>query len=314
MIPDPDRVRAVLYGSVLGDAAGLPHEMRTRAQIEARGGVADDLVASSRSNGESFAAGEGSDDTEQTLIVLDLFLEQADSNEHAHMPDERRFAQRLIAWAATAKGMGTHTRNVLHAPGFADDPWRVSERVWRERGGTVAPNGAVMRTAIVGALRPWDDVWTVQTAYRLAMVTHYSDLCRAAARDVTLAVAGFLTGRVEEGLRGLPASGSLAGLDEAPMGETTKPVQAAAYAARCATDFWSGIREVVAAGGDTDTNAAVAGAVLGARFGIGGEHGIPQRLIDSLHDKPALDRRLDRLLAAHRLEATWRAGSDHGGT
>ena len=39
-------------------------------------------------------------------------------------------------------------------------------------------------------------------------------------------------------------------------------------------DFESGLRHAVEAGGDTDTNGAIVGAVLGARFGLAA---IPER-------------------------------------
>ena len=44
-------------------------------------------------------------------------------------------------------------------------------------------------------------------------------------------------------------------------------MQVALWCARRAPDFEEAMVAVVSAGGDTDTNGAVAGAVLGARFG-----------------------------------------------
>ena len=51
------------------------------------------------------------------------------------------------------------------------------------------------------------------------------------------------------------------------MGYTLKAMQVALWCAREANDFEEALITVVSAGGDTDTNGAVAGAVLGARFG-----------------------------------------------
>ena len=45
-------------------------------------------------------------------------------------------------------------------------------------------------------------------------------------------------------------------------------LKAALWAAKHPESFEHGLSDVVCAGGDTDTNAAAAGAVLGARFGI----------------------------------------------
>ena len=48
--------------------------------------------------------------------------------------------------------------------------------------------------------------------------------------------------------------------------------------------YEQGIRDVLKCGGDTDTNAAICGAILGALHGIGGEKGIPEYMY-----KPVLE-------------------------
>ena len=67
----------------------------------------------------------------------------------------------------------------------------------------------------------------------------------------------------------------------------------------CATqapDFEEALVAVVGAGGDTDTNGAVGGAVLGARFGL---HAIPgdwrERLAEIRKGREPLDVLADRL-------------------
>jgi ADP-ribosylglycohydrolase len=51
---------------------------------------------------------------------------------------------------------------------------------------------------------------------------------------------------------------------------------------------------IIHEGGDADTNAAVAGALLGARFGC---TGIPQEWLDGLVFGPELEERVERLIA-----------------
>ena len=64
-------------------------------------------------------------------------------------------------------------------------------------------------------------------------------------------------------------------------------------------DFKYGLRAVVEAGGDTGTNGAVAGAVLGTRFGI---DAIPQRWRDRIAElregRTPLEEYADMLEAA----------------
>lgn len=52
------------------------------------------------------------------------------------------------------------------------------------------------------------------------------------------------------------------------MGCTLKAMQVTLWCAQRAADFEETLIAIVNAGGDTDTNGAVAGAVLGARFGL----------------------------------------------
>ena len=66
-----------------------------------------------------------------------------------------------------------------------------------------------------------------------------------------------------------------------------------------APDFEQGVRSVVEAGGDTDTNGAVVGALLGARFGA---EAIPdrwrRRVAEIRAGRTPMESYADRLLAA----------------
>lgn len=66
-----------------------------------------------------------------------------------------------------------------------------------------------------------------------------------------------------------------------------------------ASSFETALRNVIEAGGDTDTNGAIAGALLGARFGI---EGIPRRWRDRVDElragRPPMEQFADRLLDA----------------
>jgi ADP-ribosylglycohydrolase len=78
------------------------------------------------------------------------------------------------------------------------------------------------------------------------------------------------------------------------MGYTLKTLGAAFWALRQAPTFAEGLHAVIMEGGDADTNAAVAGALLGARFGY---DAIPVGWIDGLVHRPMLADRTDRLIA-----------------
>jgi ADP-ribosylglycohydrolase len=59
----------------------------------------------------------------------------------------------------------------------------------------------------------------------------------------------------------------------------------AVRAALSAPDFETGLRSVVELGDDADTNGAIAGALLGARFGV---NGIPTRWRNAIHEGESL--------------------------
>ena len=85
--------------------------------------------------------------------------------------------------------------------------------------------------------------------------------------------------------------------DSASMGYTLKTLQVGLWCLGQPADFEATLVEVVSAGGDTDTNGAVAGAVMGARVGVGG---IPDRWRKNLHAPEGLTELADELLAASR--------------
>ena len=83
------------------------------------------------------------------------------------------------------------------------------------------------------------------------------------------------------------------------MGYTLLTLRAALVSYWRAPSFERGLRDVIEAGGDTDTNGTAAGAVLGARFGV---EGVPRRWREQLADLRAgrtpMAVYADRLLAA----------------
>jgi ADP-ribosylglycohydrolase len=80
--------------------------------------------------------------------------------------------------------------------------------------------------------------------------------------------------------------------DEDSMGYTLKTLSAGIWALRFATSFEAGITAVIHQGGDADTNASVAGALLGARFGY---QAIPRPWIEGLTWRKFMNRIADEL-------------------
>ena len=209
----------------------------------------------------------------------------------------------------------------------------ASRAAWKASGGKAAGNGAVMRCAPVAIRWRQDDAALVRNTAASAAVTHWDPRCVWSAVFVNLAVASLLrespggelrlverAERVREALGsalapfGIDATVPTAvmealdaadvtepkdlALDGLDMGYTLKAMQVALWCARRAADFEDALVAVVSAGGDTDTNGAVAGAVLGARFGLGA---VPERwrtrVTELRAGREAMEVWADRLMA-----------------
>ncbi|MDE0207222.1 MAG: ADP-ribosylglycohydrolase family protein, partial [Candidatus Tectomicrobia bacterium] len=209
---------------------------------------------------------------------------------------------------------------------------QASRAAWEDSRGRAAGNGAVMRCAPLAIRWRHDDAALVLNTVCSAAVTHWDARCIWSSVFVNLAVASLLreppdpelhlVQRAEQARQSLgdalapygidaPPTASVTraldvadiaephqiGLDGWDMGFTLKAMQVALWCVHRAADFEEALIAVVNAGGDTDTNGAVAGAVLGARFGL---EAIPKRWRDRVArlraDRTAMEEWADRLL------------------
>jgi len=81
--------------------------------------------------------------------------------------------------------------------------------------------------------------------------------------------------------------------DPDTRGYTLRTLSAGLWAYNFGTDFRSAIRTLIAAGGDTDTNCAVAGALLGARMGYAA---LPEDWMQDLLQRDELTPKARRLV------------------
>jgi len=140
-------------------------------------------------------------------------------------------------------------------------------------------------------------------------ITHYDETCKMACVALNLGIAHLLMadahGLLDEILAFVGPRNNLLrealevlpqlGVDDLKTsGYVVDTLQAAMWAAVYCTDFEEALVLLVNLGGDTDTVAAVAGALLGARFGV---DGIPERWLDVLQDRKWIDDSARRLYA-----------------
>lgn len=277
-----DRYRGVVLGLAVGNALGLPAEGRPAAWIRERypRGLADiDPVETDR---------PWDDDVAQAVLLAEALVEEG-------RLDLEDLGRRLLAWyRESGRGIGLQTARVIEQLSRGTPAAYAAGLVWEASGRQAAGNGAVMRCAPV-ALRWWrDEERLIEQSRISARVTHEDPRCQWSCVALNLALAGALaekpldladlarrlrdreapgevTEAIHASLEGDPANLRLDGWD---MGYTLKAMQVGLWCLAQERDFEGALVQVVACGGDTDTNGAVAGAALGAAAGAGA---IPER-------------------------------------
>jgi ADP-ribosyl-[dinitrogen reductase] hydrolase len=297
-----DRTVGAILGLALGDALGAPFEFRRRDAIP-------DPVPAFELPWMGLPPGTWTDDTAMARNLWTSLIDHRGRFE----PDD--VVARHLAWLATdPPDVGNQTRLALReAERGTHDPARV---VFERRGPEVsAGNGSVMYCAPLGVVRAFEPEALIDEAPALSMLTHWDGRCRTAVLAVTLAAAALIRGDDAEASV-VEAVGAVADreggeeleflVEEAGL---SRPIDgpdmgfalfAAAIGLRTAVeapDVETGLRNVVGLGCDTDTNAAVAGALLGARHG---RRALPAAWLQRLADRPQLEAEAEALAALVR--------------
>ncbi len=299
MIPAPtlaERARGALLGLVTGNALGVPTEpLLTPGAIATRfpGGLSEIQRCDTPESPYD-------DDAAMALILAEELLAPEVSLE--------RLAGRWVTWMKTdGRGIGGWTRTALDHIDRHGTPPAAS--------GGQAGNGAVMRCLPVALATFRTPRNLVSGTYHTAALTHPDPRCTWGAVAVNVAAARFLMGKrdfipdVIEALRNNEAPDELlAAVRRVPLEKRDDlPITGAAagYVVHCVEiALWHAYHEpllergvvwLANAGGDTDTNAAVAGGLLGARDG---EARVPARWIAAVPDGDRLRSLADRLVGA----------------
>nr|XP_022300913.1 uncharacterized protein LOC111109117 [Crassostrea virginica] len=226
-------------------------------------------------------------------------------------------------------GLCPQIKAVISHPQFSEEPQKASEILWRDSGKLTATNSALSRTAILGTLK-YNAIGTViKNTLDICNITHPDPRCRAScvALTTTIAIliqrndrqikksgsynveavvdesfiyASKLLGTYEE-VKELkramhPSSLKELKLDEPGRANYTYKTLGAGYWALRQKNFREAIQDIVLEGGDADANAAVAGALLGCKLGLGA---IPRSWRENLAHKEWLDSLMDRYFDIH---------------
>jgi ADP-ribosyl-[dinitrogen reductase] hydrolase len=287
-----DRVVGSCLGLALGDALGAPFEfLRGR-------NVPDPLPALERP-WLDLPPGSTTDDTAMARNLMRSLAARGGF-------DAADLAERHLQWWRTdPPDVGTITGRVLRRIHEGMDATEAARAVWQERGPEVsAGNGSVMYSAPLGLAYAHRPDALLDVAPALSGLTHFDGRCKTAVLAVTLTTAGLVRGDdTEIAVRAavdavlereggeeleflVDAAGSKRQIDGPDQGFCLFTAGIALQALLRGGDAETELRRVVALGGDTDTNAAVAGALLGARDGV---DGLPSVWLRRLLDGEAIE-------------------------
>jgi ADP-ribosyl-[dinitrogen reductase] hydrolase len=277
------RERAIgsILGLAVGDALGAPFEFRRRDQIPSP-------VPAFELPWLGYPPGTWTDDT---ALARNLWRSLIARGGELDLDDVRR---RHVAWlAAGPPDVGNQTALALREPG--PEPARS---VFERRGPEVsAGNGSVMYCAPLGVARARAPERLFDEAPALSRITHWDRRCQTACLAVTLAAAALVAGEPPDAavIRAVEAVADREGgeeleylvgeagrsrpLDGPDQGFTLFTAGIGLQVAGEGLGFEEGLRHIVSLGGDTDTNGAVAGALLGAAHGV---EAIPAAWLDRL--------------------------------
>jgi poly(ADP-ribose) glycohydrolase ARH3 len=281
-----DRFQGCLLGLAIGDALGGRFEGQTAEAVRRRFPTLAALI--------DYPQNElwYTDDTQMAIGVAETLVA------HQQIVEER-LCQAFVANYVPSRGYGRGARAVLEAMEGGKDHRKMAAEYFP--GGSYG-NGAAMRVAPVGLLFRDDSTSLWQQAGASALPTHVHPLGIEGAQLLALAVAlcsaaarfdreTFYTRMAaacesDEFRRKLELASRVRSADElAQLGNGIGALESVPTAIACFTltpdSYATTIANAIFLGGDTDTMAAMAGAMAGAYLGT---NGLPRRLVQLLEN------------------------------
>jgi ADP-ribosyl-[dinitrogen reductase] hydrolase len=300
-----DRAIGAVLASAVGDALGAPYEFKppipAATPVEMKGG-----------GSFGWAPGEWTDDTSMAIPLLQSL---ARGKSLADEATQDEIVSAWHQWAGTAPDVGIQTRAVLaglKAP-TAAKARESAESIHRQTGRS-GGNGSLMRTVPIALSALASREQTAANARVISRLTHFDedagDACVLWSDAIRTAI---LTGNCEirDSLQLLPEARRGLWTVRIETAEAFEPVhfenngwvvsafQAAWSAVFRADSIQDGLERAVRAGNDTDTVAAIAGGVLGAKFGFAQ---VPKAWVEILHGWPGV-KSLDLEVFVRRIDS-----------
>jgi ADP-ribosylglycohydrolase len=230
-----------------------------------------------------------------SIDLVDFAAKLKDWVEHGH--SEHKHGEGL--------GCGRTTFQTLSNPQFDQNPIAAATAVWEALDRNAASNGSVMRISTSACFGFWDEALVKLVAEKFGQATHADPRCVYSTLGIALLISRIIRKRsgllenvdlhatlaearaavpgIEEHSEDVTKYSNPHSLEELELsgnnliGYCLKTFGSAIWALKYAQSFEDGIARIVREGGDADTNASAAGALLGAKFGF---ETIPRQYIE----------------------------------
>jgi ADP-ribosylglycohydrolase len=285
-----DKIRAGLWGLIVADAMGVPHEFKRTHQIPQKLQMV--MPKEYQKTYRDVPYGTWSDDTSLALALADSLATCRDV-------DLDDFANRMLKWYEdneyTPDGVrfdiGTTTRKAFHKLAK-----HVSPRESGEKGEESQANGSLMRTLPLALWHTGHDRELYLDACEVSAVTHAHPIVQAACGVYCVAARYVLMGDDPKRSFRTAMERMKVTFQLPSVRGTGFVLDSLAYAVRALESMPSyelAVVEAIRLGNDTDTTACIAGGIVAVRDGM---RGIPRDWMDALQGRAYAEEIIERFI------------------
>ena len=297
-----DRIMGSIFGLALGDCLGVSAEHHSTPEafyiFETPLDITWNWITP-----VLFYRGCSSDDTDQAVFIMRSLSKG--------YPDFCAFAREMRQWLNEGEiehrhgqcfDCGVATYYAITSRGYLNDPIRAVKN--NPKYEIKASNGSTMRTAPVGCFHFWDENEVIKNAINYAQCTHLDPRAIFGSVLVSLLISRYIQQAngliqnvdidetIETSIKAANAESfreeimnhcnvqNLDILNDSHAGFVLKAISATIYSLRQNLSYTEAMEQVISMGHDGDTNAAIVGSVLGAKFGF---EKIPKQLMKYLY-------------------------------
>lgn len=299
-----EKIYGFLFGTAIGDALGLGTEFMSREEASHRypGGLRNYSQIIRDAHRSQWEQGEWTNDTELILRFIDSIVEE-------NKVDQTAFARTLKEWfGENPIDLNDQLRWILGCGDYVERPLETAMEMWLKMGRQHASNEALQRCALTGIAERYPEriteticklthpsqrcVCTGIIASRITNALVYED--RVIDYDETIDIAMHYDKSVVPyiELTEKPDITALELDDEDTYWYTRRTLACALWTLRHTDSPGEALEAAVDAGGDADTNGALAVGISGLKYGFGK---LPGELVETLVGKSRIEKQAEKL-------------------